>query len=75
MKPSQVPSLEGYVTFPQTAEILGVSKQGVHAMVFRFNVFGDAVRKVGDQPTYLLRLADVRRVARARAAKQQPQIP
>jgi len=56
---TSVKRLEGWMTFAEAGEILGLQKQGVHRAVFdssftSFNV-DDDVRGVGEKPIMLVR--------------------
>jgi hypothetical protein len=49
--------LEDWLTLEEAAQILGLSKQGMHAMVWNSMQFSfdNDVRAVGSRPTYVLR--------------------
>lgn len=54
---TEIPELEGWLTFPQAGRVLKVSKQMIHKMVFALRLFDTSkdVRRVGDKPIYLVR--------------------
>jgi hypothetical protein len=65
MRKEDVPFLKGYMTFPEAADYLGVTNQGIHDMVWVDHQFRSVVR-VGNRPTYLLKTTEVehKRIAR-----------
>lgn len=58
---SEIPKLEGWLSFPEAAEELGLSKQMVHKMVFVLGIFDIAkdVRSIGEKPIYVVRESKV----------------
>lgn len=56
----EVPRLEGWLTFPEAAAILDVSKQMVHKMAFGRRPLLLTVRRVGDKPIYVVKEEEVR---------------
>lgn len=65
MKMSEVLPLAEWVTFPEAADMLDVSNQAVHKMVFEADAF-PGVRAVGSKPVYVLPRADVEARVRQR---------
>lgn len=57
-----IPRLEGWLTFPEAGELLGVTKQMVHKLVFKSKVFDlrTDLRTVGDRPIYIVKEEKVR---------------
>jgi len=54
-----VKRLEGWLTFQEAANMLGLTKQGMHQAVFnaarrRFDI-NDDIRAVGDKPIWVIR--------------------
>ena len=70
MRPSEVPILEGWCTFSEAAEALGISKQGIHKKVFGENAF-KTVRAVGSKPLYLLWREEVEELVEKRRKSAQ----
>lgn len=60
-----VPPLEGYLTVPDVADRLGVTKQAVHKMIYegRFKT----VRQVGNAAVYVVKLSEVEKTVASRA--------
>jgi hypothetical protein len=71
---TEVGKLPGWLTMPEAGEILGVTKQMVHSLVFNASPSPfdkeSEVRHVGDKPVYLLSEDAVRRVAAERKKVQ-----
>lgn len=67
---SEVKRLEGWLSFPEAAEVLGVSKQMIHKMVFSSGLFNleTEVRSVGDRPIYVVDEKKVRALKATRKA-------
>lgn len=53
----EIPKLEGWLSVPEAAFKLGVSKQMIHKMVHTLNLFDKTkdVRRLGEKPMYILR--------------------
>lgn len=64
----EIPRLEGWLSVPEAAFALGVSKQMIHKMIHSLNVFNCErdVRKVGDKPMYLVRESAVEALRKSR---------
>lgn len=56
---SEIPRLEGWLTFPEAGEILDVTKQMVHKMAFGRRRLLLTVRRVGDKPIYVVKEEEV----------------
>lgn len=71
----EVQKLEGYVTVPQAAAMLGMTKQGLHKTLFQHGDSGpfsseDLLDVGGDsKPMYLVRVDAVERVRQERAVR------
>lgn len=70
--------LEGWISLPEIGEHLGISRQGVHSMVFEYATFAvEDLRFVGrpEHPMYLVResawKAELDRRARARQEREE----
>lgn len=68
MNREDVKKLETWMTIPEAIEVLGVTKQAIHKMLWEQNLFLDnEVRQIGASPIYLLdavavyELRDIRR--------------
>ncbi len=68
MRSEDIPKLEGWYTFSEAAEILKVSKQGLHKMVFEAEAFS-TVHKLGSKPTYIIHENEVNDIAEKRGKK------
>lgn len=68
----EVPRLEGWLTFPEAGEVLGISKQMVHKLAFPASGKSafSTVRAVGDRPMYLVKEEEVEEYKNR--PKQQP---
>lgn len=64
MPRAEVPSLEGWVSFDELADRLGVSKQAVHKMLETGRI--TTARKVGRKAIYILTLAEADALCEAR---------
>jgi hypothetical protein len=62
MDVNEVLPLEGWLTFPEVAEKLGVTNQAVHKKVFGSGDSFPEVRSVGDKPLYVLPTSVVNRL-------------
>ncbi len=64
----EIPRLEDWLSIPEAALELGVSKQMVHKMINTLDVFDYErdVRKVGDKPMYLVRESAVKALKKSR---------
>lgn len=55
-----IKKLENWMTFPEAARLLGVTNQGFHKMIEVQHMFPlDALRKIGDKPTYIVQTVAV----------------
>lgn len=54
---TEIPKLKDWMTFPEAARALGISKQMIHKMVFILDLFdvSEDVRKIGEKPIYVVR--------------------
>lgn len=55
----EVPRLEGWLTFPEAATVLDVTKQMVHKMAFGRNPLLTTVRRIGEKPIYVVEEKEV----------------
>lgn len=62
----KVPRLEGWITFPEAADILHVTKQMVHKMAFGRKRLLLTVRSIGDKPIYVVKEEEVRALHKRR---------
>lgn len=72
----EVKQLDGWVTLPEAADELGMSKQGVHKLVFdspNRPFTSEEVKKLGagPKPVFLLKRSALDRVRDARAASAE----
>lgn len=65
---TEIPRLEDWLSIPEAADKLGVSKQMIHKMIHSLNVFDltKDVRKIGEKPMYILREAAVESLKESR---------
>lgn len=68
---SEVPRLEGWLTFPEAADELGVTKQMVHKMAFGSKPVLRIVRRVGDKPIYVVDEKEVLALKKRRQELEQ----
>lgn len=68
---SEVPRLEGWITFPEAAEILSVTKQMIHKMAFGPKPVLRIVRRVGDKPIYVVDETEVLTLKKRRQEQEQ----
>lgn len=73
----EVKQLPGWVTFPEAAEKLGMSKQGLHKLVFgspNKPFTSEEVKRLGTgpKPVYLLKQDALDRVYVARSSETRP---
>lgn len=52
MLPENAPRLAGYISMPQLATALGVSRQSVHKRMMSGEF--ESIRTVGDRPSYII---------------------
>lgn len=64
----EVRPLEDYITLPEAAEVLNVSKQMVHKLVYGGTF--KTVRAIGEKPLYVVKKSEARQVARRRAQRK-----
>lgn len=62
----QVPVLEGWITLPEAAEDLGISRARVHQMAQEEKL--TTVSQLGRRPVYIVREAEIRRIKEERQA-------
>lgn len=75
MDVNEVLPLEGWMTFPEVAKLLGVTNQAVHKMVFEGDHF-PGVRSVGEKPLYVVPRAEVAALEQKRIeASKSPSTP
>lgn len=56
----EIRRLEGWLTLVEAADILNITKQGMHRRVFETNMYNlDDLRKIGSKPIYLIRMSVV----------------
>lgn len=63
---SEVPRLEGWLTFPEAGDRLNVSKQMIHKMAFGPKRLLLTVRRVGDKPIYVVEEKEVNALVESR---------
>lgn len=59
-----LPELEGWLTLPEAAKLLGLTRQRVYQMVQVGTL--KSVMKLGDKPTYIIRKAEIEPLVQAR---------
>lgn len=66
---TEIPRLEDWLSIPEAAFELGVSKQMIHKMIHSLKVFNSDrdVRKVGEKPMYLVRESAVEALKKSRS--------
>lgn len=64
MKPNDIPLLEGYMSFPDAAAFLNISKQAFHKLVFNADVFAPSdLMRFGEKPAYGVHRSAVEKLA------------
>jgi len=62
---NEIPYLEGWLTGPQIAQALGLTRQSVHKMMLDGTF--QTIHAVGDKPVYVVALKEVQTIAQQRA--------
>lgn len=64
MKPKDIPVLDVYMSFPDAAALLNISKQAFHKLVFSADAFAPSeLMQFGDKPAYGVSRAAVEKLA------------
>ena len=68
----EIQKLEGWLSIPEAAYELGLSKQMIHKMISNdiFNIIDD-VRKIGEKPMYIVRESAVAALKKSRQASTE----
>lgn len=62
-----VKKLEGWMTFHEAGQLLGVSRQGFHKMIEKQQLIPlDSIREIGDKTSYIVRTEAVLELKRIR---------
>lgn len=62
---SEAPRLNDWITLPEAAEVLGISKQAVHKMASAGDI--KTIHLIGNRPVYVVAEAEIRALATRRA--------